>query len=263
VARPPSAEQSLEFSHHLADHVRSLALSYFRTRFKISHKADESVVTVADRHIENELRHLIRERFPDHGIMGEEYGGTTRECSWILDPIDGTASFVLGNPLFGTLIGSLRSQQPFTGLIEMPAMRERWTGDGKHALFYDSFGSHPVSVSDCKTLDHARLYIQIPDSLRAGQANTLYRLQKHAAASHSSCDCYAYGLLASGHCDLIIEDGLEPCDYLPIVPVVLGAGGFMTDWDGIPLDLNSGNGIIASATQPLLHQAIHALKSFR
>lgn len=263
MERPPSAGESLEFSHHLADHARSLALDYFRTRFKISQKADESVVTAADRHIENELRRLIRERFPDHGIIGEEYGGTSRECSWILDPIDGTASFVLGNPLFGTLIGTLRSQQPFTGLIEMPVMRERWTGDGKQTLFHDSFGSHGVSVSDCKTLRQARLYIQIPDFLGSGQASRLYRLQKHAAASHSSCDCYAYGMLASGHCDLVIEDGLEPCDYLPVIPVVRGAGGFMTDWDGNPLYLNSGKAVVAAATQALLHEAIHALKSFR
>jgi fructose-1,6-bisphosphatase/inositol monophosphatase family enzyme len=128
--------------------------------------------------------------------------------------------------------------------------------------FFNGARSSPVAVAGCETLGQARLYIEVPDFSRTGQGEKLYSFIRQAAASHSSCDCYAYGLLASGYCDLVIEDDLEPYDYLPIVPIVLGAGGYMTDWEGKSLSLNSGGRVVAAATQPLLNEAISALKSF-
>ncbi len=246
--RQPSAEEALEFAHHLADQARLLALQYFRSTLEILRKADGSTVTVADRIIEGKLRQLIRDRFSHHGIIGEEYGNTSGERSWVLDPIDGTANFILGNPLFGTLIGLLQADQPFVGLIDVPAMRERWAGDGKRTVYYDGSSHCTVEAGACETLDRARLYIELPDFLRAGKADKLGTLSKQAAVSHSSCDCYAYGLLASGHCDLVIEDGLDSYDFLPIVPVVRGASGWMTDWEGNSLTLNSDGRVIAAAT---------------
>ena len=262
MEEPLSAKEALAFSHHLADQARSLTLRYFRTSFDIARKTDESIVTTVDQKVESELRRLIRERFPDHGIIGEEYGRISGTSSWVLDPIDGTTSLVLGNPLFGTLIGLLHADQAFVGLIDIPVMGERWAGDGKHTVFFNGPRSGPAAVAGCKTLDQARLYIELPDFLRTGQGEKLYSFIRQTAVSHSSCDCYAYGLLASGYCDLVIEDDLEPYDYLPIVPIVLGAGGCMTDWEGKSLGLNSGGRVVAAATQPLLYDAISALKSF-
>ncbi|SEK82090.1 histidinol-phosphatase, inositol monophosphatase family [Nitrosovibrio tenuis] len=257
-----NAEQVLGFAHHLADRARPIALRYFRTPLDIMPKADESPVTVADREIENILRHVIRERYPHHGIIGEEYGSIPRENSWVLDPIDGTASFVIGNPLFGTLIGLLRSDEPFAGLIDIPVMRERWAGDGKqHTTYYDQHTAHAAMVSACRSLSRARLYHATYNASHTGESDAVDALSERVAVSRPSCDCYAYGLLASGYCDLVLEDGLEPFDYLPIVPVVLGAGGWMSDWSGNPLGLHSDGRVIAAATKTLLDATIDALRN--
>jgi inositol-phosphate phosphatase/L-galactose 1-phosphate phosphatase/histidinol-phosphatase len=135
-------KQALGFAQHLADTAGTLALRYFRTSLDIICKADKSPVTVADCEIESLLRQLIHERYPHHGIIGEEYGHVPgvspgESYSWIVDPIDGTKSFIMGNPLFGTLIGLLRGDKPVIGLIDLPATGERWIGAGKSTTFND------------------------------------------------------------------------------------------------------------------------------
>jgi 3'-phosphoadenosine 5'-phosphosulfate (PAPS) 3'-phosphatase len=150
VEEPLNAEDALAFSHRLADHARSLTLRYFRKSFDIDRKADESIVTTVDQQVENELRRLIREQFPSHGIIGEEYGRISGTSSWVLDPIDGTASLVLGNPLFGTLIGLLHADEAFIGLIDIPAMGERWAGDGKCTIFLMAPAAAPWRLPDVK-----------------------------------------------------------------------------------------------------------------
>jgi histidinol phosphatase-like enzyme (inositol monophosphatase family) len=265
--------QALAFGNYLADCARKIALRYFRTPLDITLKTDESPVTVADREIEHILRLAIQERYPNHGIIGEEYGRTPGKSSWIVDPIDGTIGFIMGNPLFGTLIGFLDSGEPLIGLIDVPAMRERWVGDSKATLFYNGSNGHGsscpgsngqvVTVSSCESLDRARLYIASLSVLDAGGSHAvgpIDALNKRVAMSRPSCDCYAYGLLASGHCDLVLEDDLEPYDYLPIVPVVQGAGGWMTDWKGNPLNLHSDGRVIAAASKPLLDATVDALQ---
>jgi histidinol phosphatase-like enzyme (inositol monophosphatase family) len=259
-----NAEQALGFAHHLADRARPIALRYFRSHLSIMRKPDESPVTLADREIEHTLRQVIQEQYPHHGIIGEEYGSTPGKISWVLDPIDGTASFILGSPLFGTLIGFLSSDEPLIGLIDIPVMSERWAGDSRSTLFHAGNSGRAAAVSVCESLDRARLYIAPLDVLRTGGRNALRAidaLNERVAVSRPSCDCYAYGLLASGHCDVVLEDGLEPYDYLPIVPIVRGAGGWMTDWRGHPLGLHSDGRVIAAATKPLLEAAIDVLRS--
>ena len=254
-------EEALEFAQHLTDLSRSIALRYFRTSLDIHWKEDGSPVTIADCKIESTLRSAIRDRYPDHGIIGEEYGCTPgARYSWMLDPIDGTKSFTMGNPLFGTLIGLLDDGQPIAGLVDLPAMGERWGGTGRRTIFTDGISNGQANVSSCRSIDAARLYIMTPpgadsDEKYAG-IETLYRV---AAITRPVCDCYAYGLLASGYCDLVIEDNLEPCDYLPLVPIINGAGGQITDWTGKPLTLNSDGRIIAASTEHLLEAAIEVL----
>lgn len=254
-------EKALEFAQHLTDLSRAIALRYFRTSLDIHWKEDGSPVTIADCKIESMLRSAIRNRYPDHGIIGEEYGGTSgARYSWMLDPIDGTKSFTMGNPLFGTLIGLLDDGQPIAGLVDLPAMGERWGGTGRRTIFTDGISNGQANVSSCRSIDAARLYIMAPPGVDSDEKyagiETLYRV---AAITRPVCDCYAYGLLASGYCDLVVEDNLEPCDYLPLVPIINGAGGQITDWTGKPLTLNSDGRIIAASTEHLLEAAIEVL----
>ncbi len=257
-----NAKQALGFAQHLADITRPIALRYFRTSLEVTLKADKSPVTVADRKIESALRRLIHERYPHHGIIGEEYGCMPgKTYNWILDPIDGTKSFVMGNPLFGTLIGLLRDDEPIVGLIDLPATGERWTGDGHYTTFNDGVNDCAATVSNCNSIGQARLYATPPWGAHTDERDRIDVLIKQASITLPVCDCYAYGLLASGHCDLIVETDLEPYDYLPLVPVIEGAGGWLTDWKGDPLRLNSDGRVVAAGSRPLLDAAVGVLGS--
>jgi histidinol phosphatase-like enzyme (inositol monophosphatase family) len=264
-----SGERAIAFAHRLADTARSIALRYFRTSPDIFFKADNTPVTVADREIEVMLRRCIREEYPGHDMVGEEYGGVPdAHYTWILDPVDGTRSFVIGNPLFGTLIGLLEHRRPLIGLIDCPATGERWWGDGLRALYHDGLKEHGAHVSHRRSIENARIYVPryIPqtDDASLGERDweerqAIGELSNRAVVSEPGCDCYAYGLLASGHCDLIIETGLEPADYLPLVPVVKGAGGEIIDWKGNLLDFDSDGRIVAAASEELAEAAIEIL----
>lgn len=253
-------KQTLVFAQHLADITRPIALRYFRTAQEVTLKADKSPVTAADRKIESVLRRLIHEQYPNHGVIGEEYERTPATTyHWILDPIDGTKSFVMGNPLFGTLIGLLREDEPVAGLIDLPALGERWTGDGHYTAFNDGANDRAAIVSNCNSIGQARLYVTPPGSEHTDERFRIHALIEQVSITMPVCDCYAYGLLASGHCDLVVETGLEPYDYLPLVPVIEGAGGCLTDWKGNPLGLNSNGRVVAAGSRPLLDAAIRVL----
>ena len=214
-------------------------------------------MTAADLEIETELRRRIAERFPDHGIIGEETGGTRgQNYTWVLDPIDGTQSFISGSPLFGLLIGLLHDERPILGLIDIPATSERWIGDDKRTVF----NGGEAYVSGCTSLADARLYTTSLDVPAPEQRKCLDRLCSAVPFKCYDGNCYAYGLLASGHCDLVVDYGLEPSDYIPIVAVITGAGGSITDWDGRPLRLDSDGRVIAAASPKLLEEAIETLK---
>lgn len=170
-------KQALGFAQHLAG-ARTVALRYFRTSLNIICKADKSPATVADREIESLLRQLIHERYPRHCMIGEEYGHAPgispgESYSWILDPIDRAKSFIMGNPLFGTLIGLLRGDEPVFGLIDLPATGERWIGAGKSTIFNDGMNDCHAVVSKCHSIEQARLYIA-PALGQAGQATEQY-----------------------------------------------------------------------------------------
>jgi histidinol phosphatase-like enzyme (inositol monophosphatase family) len=263
------SEHALAFAQHLADTVRPIALRHFRTSPHIFFKADNTPVTVADREMETMLRRGIQEEYPGHGVIGEEYGGVPdTDYTWILDPVDGTKSFIMGNPLFGTLIGLLEHRRPFIGLIDCPAMGERWWGDGRRTFYHDGVKEGHAHVSLCRSIDHARLYVPpyIPqangpsfEEKNLEERQAIGELSNHASVTQPVCDCYGYGLLASGHCDLVIETGLEPPDYFPLIPVVKGAGGQISDWEGNPLDCDSDGRIIAAASEELAKAAIEIL----
>ncbi|HEX2840860.1 histidinol-phosphatase [Hyphomicrobium sp.] len=237
------------FAEELADVARRIAREHFRSTTAFDLKADSSPVTVADKAIERALRADIEERFPEHGIFGEETGRTEGDGRiWVLDPIDGTKSFITGMPLFGALIAFVEQDRPQLGIIEMPALKERWSA----SQGVTAFAGRPCRTSDCKTLADARVHTASPDIFTGQDWERYERMSRQAAIRRFGGDCYQYGLLASGFCDVVVEASLMPYDYMALVPVVEGAGGCITDWEGRPLDFNS-DGRVAAAASKALH----------
>lgn len=238
---------------NLADAVRPVALRHFRTPLAIDHKHDLSPVTLADHEAEAAMRALIAERFPEHGIYGEEMGAhqADAEYVWVLDPIDGTQSFVTGKPLFGTLIAVLKEGRPVLGLIDMPALDERWIGAAGRPT---TFNGRPVRVRACADLADAWIYATSPHMFRDDEFPAFERLRRKCRRAIYGAECEAYGLLATGFVDLVCEATMQPYDYLPLVRVVEGAGGAISDWSGRPLSLASDGRVIA-AGDPRMHAA--------
>ncbi len=250
----------IDLANALADAAANVIRPYYRAKLSADLKADQSPVTIADREAEQAMRALIATRFPDHGIHGEEFG-LERETSpfrWVLDPIDGTRAFITGRPLFGTLIGLLHEGKPVLGVIDQPVTGERWLGvTGQPTVFRGAHGRS--GTRPCPTLATAELSATSPELL----GDALPRFARLAAASRRVTwggDCYAYGLLALGHIDIVAEHGLKVWDWAALVPVVEGAGGRLTDWRGRPLTPESQGDAIAVGDPALLPQALARLE---
>jgi inositol-phosphate phosphatase/L-galactose 1-phosphate phosphatase/histidinol-phosphatase len=208
---------------------------------------------VADREAEMAMRRLIAARFPDHGVIGEEFGREREDAElvWVLDPIDGTKSFISGVPLFGTLIALARHGRPVLGIIDQPISRERWVGAaGRPTLFNGA----PISCRPCASLDAATLFATSPDMFRGEDAARFARVAAAVKLVRFGADCYAYGLLAHGFIDLVVEASLKPYDFSALLPIIEGAGGIATDWQGRPLTIES-DGRIAVAGDRRAHEA--------
>jgi inositol-phosphate phosphatase/L-galactose 1-phosphate phosphatase/histidinol-phosphatase len=246
----------MAFAEELADRVRPIAMQYFRGTFDTAIKGDGSPVTVADRSIEQLMRDHIGACYPNHGIYGEEFGADVKASTWVIDPIDGTKSFVTGMPLFGTLIALAEDGAPVLGVIDIPALDERWTGSNEGSCFNGA----PAHTSSQATLAGAKLYTTSPDSFTDEGFVIYERLSRSVAMRRFGGDCYAYGLLASGHCDLVVEEGLKPFDYMALVPIIEGAGGVVSDWQGRPLGLGSNGQIVAAATKRLHDETLAVMQ---
>ena len=248
-AGTPCPDAFIALAERLADTARAVIRPYFRQPLEVSRKADQSPVTIADRKAEAAMRALIAEAYPEHGIIGEEHGAerSDAEYVWILDPIDGTKRFISGHRQFGTLIGLLRKGAPVLGIIDMPMMDERWTGaTGTPTIHRDAGGTTTVQVRPCADVDHAILYATSPHMFPGDDFTAFEQVRRRAKQPMYGGECYAYGLLASGYADLVVEATMGVYDYLPLVPVVTGAGGAITDWQGAPLGLNSDGRVIAA-----------------
>jgi inositol-phosphate phosphatase/L-galactose 1-phosphate phosphatase/histidinol-phosphatase len=242
----------VELALALADAAGPIVRKHFRSLQTVDDKADASPVTVADRDVESAMRALIKKTFPDHGILGEEHGSdhVDAEYVWVLDPIDGTKSFVTGKPLFGTLIALTRFGVPIVGIIEQPVLKERWVGvAGEPSRFNDK----PIRTRACSALKDAWMYATTPTMFIDDDAPRYDRLAKAVKHPLYGADCYAYGLLAAGWADLVCEASLKPYDWCALVPVVEGAGGRITDWEGRPLTIRS-NGRVLAAGDATLHE---------
>ena len=243
----------------LANESRPRSLARFRTPLDVESKADESPVTIADREVEAAMRERINTDCPADGIYGEEHGRERLNADfvWVLDPIDGTRSYITGSPLWGTLIALLWRGQPVLGLVDIPATSERWLA---RAGTVPTFMNRPCRTSGCAVLADARVYTTSPDVFDAHGWQAFERVSRAARTRRFGGDCYNYGLVASGHVDLVIESGLQPYDYLAMVPLIEGAGGRITDWDGAPLGLASDGRVVAAATPALHAQALQRLR---
>ena len=229
----------------LADAAGAAIRPFFRVPLRVDDKADLSPVTAADRAAEAAMRRLIAARFPDHGIIGEEYGREREGADfvWVLDPIDGTKSFISGVPLFGTLIALAFEGRPVVGVIDQPISRERWAG----ALGRPStLGGRPIRCRPCAGLDAATVFATTPDMFVGADSAAFARVRGAAKLVRYGADCYAYGLLALGFVDLVIEASLKPYDFCAMVPIVAGAGGVASDWQGRPLGLGSDGRVVAA-----------------
>ena len=244
-----------------ADAAGAIIRPYFRQPLAVEAKGDESPVTIADRAAEAALRDLLLDRFPAHGVMGEEHGTVNPDAEflWVLDPVDGTRAFVTGRPVFGTLIGLLHRGRPVLGVLDQPVTGERWIGlAGEPTRFRGPFGGRP-GCRPCPRLAEAELSCTSPDMFGTATAPRFARLKAAARRVTWGGDCYAYGLLALGLLDVVVDDTMKPWDWAALVPVVEGAGGRVTDWEGKPLALESGGGVLAVGDPALLPQAVARL----
>ncbi|MGE0151158.1 MAG: histidinol-phosphatase [Reyranellaceae bacterium] len=242
----------------MAEAAGDVIRRYFRTPVSVDVKADESPVTIADRQAETAMRTLIEKRRPRDGILGEEHGRERLEAEyvWVLDPIDGTKAFITGMPVFGTLIGLLHRGRPVLGVIDQPILRERWLGIASEAT---TLNGRKVATRTCPSLDKAFLYSTAPDMFKGADAVAYERVKGKVRQPRFGGDCYAYGLLAMGFADLVIESSLQPYDYCAVIPVVEGAGGVMTDWQGQALTIDSDGRVVAAGDRAAHAAALRAL----
>jgi histidinol phosphatase-like enzyme (inositol monophosphatase family) len=249
----------LALAERLADTSGAVIRRYFRSGVAVIDKADTSPVTIADREAEAEIRRLILAAHPGHGIIGEEHGAERADAEWVwvLDPIDGTKSFITGRPLFGTLIALCRHGRPVMGVIDHPALAERWIGAHGHAT---TMNGKPVETRACADLHHAALFASSPHQFHGSAFDAFETVRRKAKIVQYGSDCYHYALVASGFGDVAIEAGLGIYDYLAVVPVVEGAGGIVTDWAGEPVGLGSGDRVLAAGDKRVHAEALGLLR---
>ncbi|MBM3503789.1 MAG: histidinol-phosphatase [Alphaproteobacteria bacterium] len=239
------------FAHELADASGAIIRSHFRSPFAVDTKADQSPVTVADRGAELAIRDLIGRRFPDHGIIGEEFPAVRSDAEhvWVLDPVDGTRAFVAGKPLFATLIALVSRNRPILGVIDQPVLGERWLGAVGRGTTMNGAAVRTRRVS---SLDQALLSATSPEMFEGADAVAFERLKRAVRQNHWGGDAYGYALLASGQIDLVVESRLKFYDYAALVPVIEEAGGAIRDWAGQPLSAASDGHVLAVGDAGLL-----------
>jgi len=251
-------DDDIRLAQHLADAAGAAIRPLFRAPFDLERKADASPVTAADRAAESAMRAILEIERPHDGIVGEEYG-TTREGAervWVLDPIDGTRSFVAGRAIFGTLVALVEAGTPVLGVIDQPIQRERWIGATGRPTTLDG---KPITTRACAGLADAILATTGPGYFQPNEMAAYNRCIAPARDSIWGGDCYNYGLLSLGQLDAVIEAGLKLYDFAALVPVVEGAGGTMRDWQGGRLGADSKGQVVAVGDSRLLEPILALL----
>jgi histidinol phosphatase-like enzyme (inositol monophosphatase family) len=251
------------FVEKLADVASTTILPFFRTAIGAEDKSRGGMfdpVTEADRAAEAAMRRLIRETFPNHGLIGEEFGNERPEADyvWVLDPIDGTKSFIAGIPTWGTLIGLLHGGKPIYGMMVQPYTRERFSGDGRSTRCRGPGLNHALMdrrlfTRHCPSLAAATLMTTSPLLYAPEKLAAFRRVEAEVRLSRYGCDCYAFAMLAAGHVDCVIESAVQPYDIAPLVPIIEGAGGIVTTWSGGEA-VQAGD--VVATGDPRLHEAV-------
>ena len=257
----PDFQTLLATAHALAVRAGGVILPHFRSAAAVDHKGGSAFdpVTAADREAETMIRGALEATFPEHGIIGEEFGNVRADASycWIIDPIDGTRAFIMGQPLWGTLIGLTKDGAPLLGLMDQPFTGERFWSEETSAFFRHE--GKTISI-------RSRKDVGLKDALLASTSIDLFveeeererfdALSRAVRLRRFGGDCYNYCLLALGQVDLVVESGLKPFDIVPLIPIMEKAGGIVSTWDGG--DPRAGGRILA-AGDPKLHQAAVAI----
>ena len=251
-------DDDIALAVRLADAAGAAIRPLFRARYDVERKADASPVTQADRAAEAAMRSVLEAERPADGIVGEEYGVAREgaERTWVLDPIDGTRSFIAGRPIFGTLIALTEAGRPVVGVIDQPVLGERWIG-ARHRP--TTLNGAAATARACAGLGAAQLATSGPSYFAPADLARFEAVRAGAGGIIWGGDCYNYALLASGHLDLVIESGLKLYDFAALVPVVEGAGGRMCDWHGARLDAGSDGHVIAAGDPALIEAVLDAL----
>lgn len=250
------------FVHKLATVSGEAILPFFRTAIGVEDKSAGRAfdpVTQADRAAEQVMRKLIRETFPAHGIIGEEFENVVAQApyTWALDPIDGTKSFIAGLPAWGTLIGLLKDGDPVYGMMHQPFIGERFFGDGGVARYRGPAGERVLATRDCPRLEEAILFTTSPRLMNDADRARFETVEEKVRLSRYGGDCYAYCMVAAGLIDLVIETELQDHDVIALVPIIEGAGGVVTNWEGG--SAVAGGRVVAAGNRQLHEAALRTL----
>ena len=258
-------EELRAFSTELADAAARVTLKHFRSPIVVDNKLDGNAfdpVTIADRDAETAIRTLIEARYPDHGVVGEEHGqqAGTSPLHWVLDPIDGTRSFIAGVPLWGTLIALNDGTYPTVGIMDQPYLDERFIGQPGKTILVRKGESRELKTRACASLSEAILGCTDPVIFtEAGEYDAFAKVRSLARLTRYGGDCYFYSLIAAGHIDLVVEAALQPYDIQALIPIVEGAGGIITAWDGG--DPQQGGRVVAAGDARVHREALDILSS--
>ena len=253
-------DADIALAHRLADAAAEVVRPYFRAGLASERKDDATPVSLADRAAEEAMRRILKAEAPRDTVIGEEMGATagSSKRSWVLDPIDGTTSFLVGRPIFGTLIALVIEGWPVLGLIDQPILKERWIGATGRPT---TFNGQPAHTRACPSLSEATLATTGPHYFDDHQGSHFMALA--AKTDHRRMvmggDCYNYALLASGHIDIVCEANLKLHDWAALVPVIEGAGGTMCDWNGQPLHAGSDGHVLALGDPARVEDVVEAL----
>ena len=258
----PDLDALLNFAHELADASGAAIRPYFRQPLDVANKDAQGgydPVTAADKAAEQVIARAVAARWPDHGFIGEEHGTQRPDARlrWVVDPIDGTRAFIMGWPMWGTLIGLLDGATPILGLMDQPFTRERfWAArDASYMRTVDG-GDRRIATRPCTRIEDAVLSTTHPDLFDGEEIERFGRLKSSVRMTRFGGDCYGYCLLAAGFVDLVVEAGLKPYDIVALIPLIERAGGRITTWDGKPA---TSGGRIVAAGDPRVHEQAMAI----
>ena len=250
-----------DFANYLADEAAIISRKYFRQPLIIDNKSNATPVTIADKEIELRIRQLIQEHYPTHGIIGEEFDSIKGSCefSWVIDPIDGTVAFSCGKPSFTTLIALLQNGEPIYSLVDQSISEERFCGSGKLGA---RLNNQPIHTSQTRQLAGVRLNATTPYMFRTEAEQALFaKLKAQVKLASFGGDAYAFALLAAGHIDVIMEADLQYYDVAALIPLIEGAGGIISDWQGKTLTPNFNGQCLASANAELHQQVLRLINN--